>query len=357
MDPVINQLEKLSVADPAGAASTQQTIIQKATIQNSVGRCFLVVSHRELVEGIKCPSVHQETVLKKAAEILQTWLLNKSVLIVDLEGELVGFGGQLITLAVQPSCAIESSTLSPSKQTTKIDEMGLLLDLEGIASVRLAKRLMEAKECTKIMWGADGDCTSMMYQKHPIPLNMAPVKVVDAQLAFSTPGRRLGMASMLNRVPGEMIRSLPTKDQINWDRYHSQNRRAIPVPIKKRMAIYAVDDLERIEVILQTQVPSSGLENNLGNYAKALQATQDVIADIKSDPTGVKWLRSEIKWFRKKRGEKKLSKAVQIGRHLEYMKQNNFKLGHSRLVKSFASEVTRFLRREGVRIPSDLSFL
>ena len=48
-----------------------------------------------------------------------------------------------------------------------------------------------------------------MFQKRPHPLEVEPSSVIDIQLAFSEPNRRLGMQRMLETVPGQFIEGLP----------------------------------------------------------------------------------------------------------------------------------------------------
>merc|ERR1719510_2208933 len=97
---------------------------------------------------------------------------------------------------------------------------------------------METTAITKMIWGADGDVASLRYGPPAAPLNISSAQVVDVQLAFSTPSRRLAMAKTLER------------------------------PLPTQVATYAMDDLHRLDLVLQHQRPSG----NAG-YMQALSVT------------------------------------------------------------------------------------
>eukprot|EP00438_Fugacium_kawagutii_P025933 Skav202352 [mRNA] locus=scaffold2638:310766:317503:- [translate_table: standard] len=66
---------------------------------------------------------------------------------------------------------------------------------------------------------------------------------------------RIGMAQMLESVPAEIQGDLPTKQaQIDWDAFHFENRRALELPLSPQKALYAVDDLHRIEAMQEQRV-------------------------------------------------------------------------------------------------------
>ena len=121
---------------------------------------------------------------------------------------------------------------------------------------------MESPRITKLIWGADGDLISLRHQASLKSIRAS--SVIDVQLGFSQPSRRLGMARMLESVPPRMMQGLPMKDhQINYDP-RARNMRCLRLPMNDRLACYSMDDLHRIEAILRTQTPPLGL-----GYARA----------------------------------------------------------------------------------------
>lgn len=163
---------------------------------------------------------------------------------------------------------------------------------------------MESTRLTKIMWGADGDLYSLMHQKQPMPLEMQPREIIDVQLAFSEPGRRVAMKRMLEKCRC----SLPDKDQIDFDTPHSRNQRSMPLPLSANSAVYSVDDLHRIAVILQ--------QHRVPHWDLTKAKSMTILQQIANDQHGLKALSEEWVWFCKKRGLKKQVAAVKLQRHI-----------------------------------------
>ena len=63
----------------------------------------------------------------------------------------------------------------------------------------------------KAVWGADSDITSLMHAPAANPLSISSSSLVDVQLGFCTPSKRLSMSKMLQRVPPKRIERLPSK--------------------------------------------------------------------------------------------------------------------------------------------------
>lgn len=231
--------------------------------------------------------------------------------------------------------------------------MGLLLDLRCLGCLPILRAIMEAPHILKLMWGADGDCISLLYQQMPIPLNIDAQGVIDLQLAFSTDlSRRLGMGRMLDQVPATLTAGLPEKEQIDWDAAHCQNRRALRLPMSSRDVAYAVDDLHRIEVILRSRRPPSG------SYAEARNASWQVLQGIRGDPMGLDVLQKDFQWFERLQGVKRMVCAVKIMRHLTSLRLRR-DIDATRLPE-YVLEVEMILKAElegaGVEVSPSLKF-
>ena len=130
----------------------------------------------------------------------------------------------------------------------------------------------------------------------PIPLQVEPVRIVDIQLAFSAPSRRLIMKHMLERVPINLPANMPENEQIDWDDFHSRNCRALEFLLSNRVVACAMDDVFWIEVILRSQsIPSE-------YYASACIVTEYVLTQMMADPHGVKALKMRFQWIDKYSG-------------------------------------------------------
>merc|ERR1711939_1043037 len=115
---------------------------------------------------------------------------------------------------------------------------------------------MESSDIVKLIWGAVSDVQSLLHQEQPRRLGIQVRSLVDVQLGFSTHDRRLGLA----RIPREnvhqsLLAGLPAKEVIDFNSPHSENRRALPIPLSETAAKYAMDDLHRLEAVLRSQCP------------------------------------------------------------------------------------------------------
>ncbi|CAK9009444.1 Uncharacterized protein SCF082_LOCUS10289 [Durusdinium trenchii] len=114
---------------------------------------------------------------------------------------------------------------------------------------------------------------------------------------------------------------------IDWHAFHSQNRRALHLPMSFMEATYAMDDLHRIEAILATVKPSSS------SYQAARKSTDEVLADVKADPCGWRSLERNECFYHKSLGVRKLSCAVRLVRHsvaLRRRERNGLDLGEKK---------------------------
>merc|ERR1712046_81806 len=116
---------------------------------------------------------------------------------------------------------------------------------------------MENASITKLGWGSEADIETLMYQEVPVPLRVSqPDGVVDVQLGFCKPNRRIGMQKVLESLPSVYLKQLPPKGEINFDGFHGRNRRIFSTPMEIVFATYAIDDLHRIEFILRCKIPA-----------------------------------------------------------------------------------------------------
>lgn len=335
--------------DTTGANPCDLGAMNDFIVSSSLKSPFLIVSAGQFVDGIRDPHGNEiEKEIELVMKYLQGCQSRRAVMIADFEGEMPGHGGELVTAAFQETRAVDGDSLSTQlAETHKTPVMGLLIDLRCRAGVAVLKRIMESRQITKLIWGADADLQSLMYQEFPIPLGVQPQAVVDIQLAFSDRSRRLGMQRMLERVPRQFVAGLPAKSQIDFDSFHSKNRRCMPLPLSVTDAMYAMDDLHRIEAILRSQSPPGD------SYGQARRSTDITIAETRGDPYGIKGLKSELMWFEKKTGQKKVVKAVEIKRHVLTIRARGPEVG---IVGKAERKVDPVLRQAGVTIPADLSF-
>lgn len=320
-------------------------------VNNSVGCPFVVVSEGGLVDGIPEPGPAE---FSRICAAVQAYVLNcefrGAVMLADFEGEMPGHGGELVTAAFQETTAISGTSLAPCCWPVRVQFPGLLLDLRSPLCVGLVKQIMESMRIVKLIWGADCDFQSLMYQHRPTPLEVLPAVVVDVQLAFSEPSRRLGMKRMLERVPEYLVHGLPDKDQIDFDSFHARNLRCMPLPLTSQTVTYAIDDLRRLEVILETQLPPGG------TYTLAHRQTEKIKCELSSDPIGLKSLQNRLHWFDKRIGLKKTVEAVQIKRHIVSIRARGVDFDEQSKLADIERLVTAVLSSAGVAVPEDLSF-
>jgi len=335
------------------------------SLRSSSGTLFAVVSSLQLVEGVEAPGEEQLDRLMRAV-MFYVEVLEKqgAVIIADFEGEMPGHGGELVTAAFLPTNAVDKATLKWEPRGMPRTP-GLLVDMRCRLGVKVAKKIMESTRLTKLIWGASADFQALMHQDSPVPLGMRPRETVDVQLAFSEPRRRLGMATMLERVPARFVEGLPAKDQIDFDAIYSRNRRALPLPLSRTTAAYAMDDLHRIEAILRSQAPP------YGTYFFAACLTRETAEATRRDPLGAGSLQSKIARFRNRAeaisegktqlGVRQLAAAVRVKRHILSSRAKGVEAQQggffaSSFLAAAEREVDALLKRNGVKVPADLSF-
>jgi hypothetical protein len=272
----------------------------------------------------------------------------------------MGWGGELLTAQFLPTLSIDAPTLKPTNiEKSDGPRTGLFIDARCEQGALVMKLIMENDKITKLIWGADGDLSSLRHQwcMEAAKAKYGPIypsNVVDVQLGFSSESRRLGMSRMLERVPCHAMRSLPSKDlPPTFFEPFGFHKRCFPLPMDDSLASYAVDDLHRIEAILETQPPPSG------NYKGAKMHTETFIASLNTSANPMKWIAIETQYFSHKWGSKRREKAVQIfraSRHAELAFVGSIPRHHKRALERAEELVAPVLLANGVTVPRDLSF-
>jgi hypothetical protein len=205
----------------AFAGLLSDAILHRFSVPSSLGHPFLVVSPGRFVEGVDDPNPAEfGCLLEAVAGFVRICAECRAVLIVDFEGDMPGYGGEIVCAQLMWTNAIEAKTLAPPASglgATPCLPPGMLIDMRDADSRAIVKGIMETESITKLIWGADGDCVTLA---NPLGAD-APISsrnVVDVQLGFSTPSRRIGLARILDTVKAEEQQlQLSKKDAINYD--------------------------------------------------------------------------------------------------------------------------------------------
>lgn len=339
-----------AAVDTARAARAD---VGKFSIKSSLKAPFVVVSNKEFVGAVPAPEEEEwRDLLAYTREIVQQWEARRAVITADFEGEMTGLEGRLYTAAFQRTFTLDTGLRPMQLGHTKPNlDLGLFIDLRCAEGKRLVKQIMESKEITKLIWGADGDITSLRYTPPSKPLGIESASVVDVQLGFSSKNRRLGMATMLQRVPAASVAGLPGKDVIDFAGGHSKNQKVLTLPLPADVACYAVDDLHRLDAILRTQKPKPG------SYSQARNDTDMFCLLAFQNPasTSQTKLQSYDLMMRKQTGTKRAVAAVAIKRHIMAARM----LGLQHVAEEAQLEMEKaadeVLAEQGVVIPEDLT--
>jgi len=333
-----------------GDTGSMLATIEPFIVKSSLGCPFLIVSEGQLISHVRAPLPNEFTQIISLVNACVTACETcEATMIVDFEGELSGHGGELTVAQLQVTSTVDSRTLMPRP----IPEgppctLGLLLDLRTAPCIAVIRQVVESAHITKLMWGAAGDVESLMYQEQPTVFQFRPVCIVDVQKAFNG----LGLCNMLVHVPQRLQLGLPKKEQIDFDAFHAQNRRALVLPLSFRSAAYAMDDLHRIEAVLRSKVPPGG------SYVEASRATDQMVAETRADPLGLQTLGRKMGWFETSSGVKRTVKAVEIQRHIISLRARGVDIGPEQaFVDQIEAEVAAELRKAGVDVRIDLSFV
>jgi hypothetical protein len=274
----------------------------------------------------------------------------------------MGWGGELITAQFLVTEALDNETLVRTGHESSNERTGLFIDARCPQGAELVRMIMESEHLTKLIWGADGDLVSLRHQEClPVAAAMfesiRSTNVIDVQLGFSDPTNRMGMARMIARVSSSnpTLRRLTSKE-LSPTFYASfgENKRCFTIPLSDQLALYSVDDLHRIEVILQTR------HAHVRDFNSAKTLTLNMIVELESATDSVvRWVDRELQYFGRKYGSKRQEKAVQLARAVRHAELAfGASLSEQDLcdLEKALTIVTIALDENGVDIPSDLSF-
>jgi len=290
-------------------------------------------------------------VLELSGGLVKQWEARGAVVLADFEGAFTGFEGEPLTAAFQRTFTLDPKSLRQLPVAGPSKDMGLFVDLRNQESAAIAKRIMESESIVKVVWGADNDVVSLRYTPIARPLGISSARVVDAQLGFSAPHRRLAMGAMLERLPASSLKGLPGKAAIDFRGAHAFNRRAIHLPLEPQEVAYAVDDLHRLDAILRSQIPRSG------SYLQAQSQSSSVVSLILQSPASASAdkLRAYSARLSKRTGLERQEIAVRAKRHIMAVRRA-ISEGAVDEFSMLEKEADLVLQQAGVSIPDDLSF-
>ncbi|GMH62982.1 hypothetical protein TrLO_g10668 [Triparma laevis f. longispina] len=281
-----------------------------------IGTPFLFVGGNpevQFVRDVPVPSPESFDAVKHAANaIVDDWIANERTLLTDFEGENMGWGGDLTCAQFLPTVTISNNEFNPNPasdfDSPLSNETGLLIHSKCEFGKQLIKRVMEARNCTKLIWGADADLTSLRHQLDLPKINSQ--NVIDVQLCFSEKTKRLGMGKMIENVRQmrpQDVAMLPDKERHEYYFLPStRNMQSTELPYTKEFVYYAMCDLHRIELILRTA--HHDLQHSLTEVAE--MTAEDI---VKLDTAGAsvccEFLRTESPYYENKWGLRRMEKA------------------------------------------------
>jgi hypothetical protein len=345
---------------PSSATNDQDALsftLSNISVKSSKGLTFWVISNRSFVNT--STPLDLDTMQQVMKQVHELYLAPKAIwgqtqLLIDFEGEMLGFGGVMTSAAVR----FLNDTKTP----------GLFIDMETKLGIQLMREIMESSHLQKLIWGAESDCASLLHQQRPIELGIRPVNVVDVQLMYSThETKRLSMKKALTTIVEtypEALTKLPPKDCIEWNEPYSRNQRVLAIPLSSQHVTYAVDDLCRLELVLQHQMDLVPIHE----FQYAQQHTEQLIQVWSKDYLGTRWFWRQWRAY-KHAVRKKFSivdqnrRAVVIVRHLmEVHRRCNgewkktMSPSDARAMLEAFQHLPTHLARFGVIVSDDLSF-
>lgn len=335
-----------------------KSVIARATVKSSWGQSFLAVSMLPFASGVDPPSsVDSAQLIASATRIVDYWKRQNAIILTDFEGEMPGWGGELTVAQFLPTAAINAD-LDPMhlegepRNDVNLWGYGLLVDMRTPETMALVRRIMQSRSLTKLIWGCDGDLTSLRFQRSLPGGKTVGRNVIDIQLAYSELPCRLGMATMLTRVPLSIQEGLPRKGQNDYSP-HAMNKRVWHFPMLPELQLYAMDDLHRIECILRSQTPQEG------SYYGAKRQTTQWLIELPKPSCAVEWIMRALS-YRARNGmhddARHQQKAVNIARAVIHIKCVHGVALAARDQPSLNDILEKMQHDCGFEIPSDLSF-
>lgn len=275
-------------------APVPESVVDRAMVKSSWGQSFLVVSVLPFADGVDPPNAYGPQLIASANRIVDQWKRQQAIVLADFEGEMPGWGGDMTVAQFLPTDAI-CGTLDKvhlegeprTRSEVNFQGYGLLVDMRTPETMSVVRRIMQSRSLTKLIWGCDGDLTSLRFQPSLPGGTTVGRNIIDIQLAYSEPLYRLGMAKMLTRVPLLIQEGLPGKDQNDYSP-HAMNKRVWDFPMSPTLQLYAMDDLHRIKCILRSQTPENG------SYRKAKKQTKQFLVKLEEPSYRVEWIMQNL---------------------------------------------------------------
>merc|ERR1711939_544405 len=160
------------------------------------------------------------------------------------------------------------------------------------------------------------------------------------------------MGKMIEQLPEAEVSRLSKRHAIDFEACHSRHRRALSLPLSSNSVLYAMDDLHRLDLILQTQRPPAG------SYNEARNQTEAFICRLRQTPKDVSLERVKqlVGTFQRNTGVQKLTHAVRIKRHILALRILGLDVLLLEGGATFVQQVDQVLAEGGVIVPDNLSF-
>jgi hypothetical protein len=327
------------------AATDGREDVAAAMTKSSLSVDFIVVSDGKFLASVDAPSAAlQAKVEAFVTATVNRWVAEGVFLIADFEGEMMGWGGELQVAQFLPTTSIDATTLKRSTSSMPdMADLGLLVDARSAFGIRVIRHIMGLTTITKLIWGADNDIISLKFHPH---LLITCHNVIDVQLGFCDPSNRKGMAAMLRNFPNSTrLALLPAKDA-DVAKYHPQARncRCNTYPMDSTEALYCMDDVHRIDIILHSGTPTTS-----DSYQGAKHKTDAFLRMLTENApeTALNSLRNELRYYDIKSGVGKDCSAVALTRSIVAIKMrlgDTVPLAHQYEINSMMNKCADHIR-------------
>ena len=100
--------------------------------------------------------------------MIDAWEAGRASILADFEGENLGWGGELLCAQFLPTATtVDASLRKAGQPASKPSTCGLLIDARSSAAMAVVRRIMQAEQLTKLIWGADADLASLRHNILP----------------------------------------------------------------------------------------------------------------------------------------------------------------------------------------------